>query len=55
MMTGIRSKEAPASVASTRPAVATRESEMIEATSVPTIDQAASVSSAPKRRYQRNP
>src|SRR5580658_9481490 len=51
----MRSKDAPASVARINPAVATKESETIEATSVPTNDQPARVSSAPNRRYQRNP
>src|ERR1700677_5065727 len=55
MRTGIRSSEAPALVAMARPAVAMSESESSEAMSVPTIAQAASVSSAPNLRNHRNP
>ena len=40
---------------SAKPAVATRASETTEATTVPARDHAASVSSAPNRRNQRNP
>ena len=54
-MTGMRSSDAPSPVASAKPAVATRASETTEATTVPARDHAASVSSAPNRRNQRNP
>ena len=47
--------DAPSPVARAKPAVATSASETTEATTVPASDQAASVSSAPKRRNQRNP
>ncbi len=53
--TGTRSREAPSSVASASPTVATRERDTIDAMTVPTIAQTASVSSAPKRRNHRNP
>ena len=51
----MRSSDAPSPVARARPAVATSASETTEATTVPAKDQAASVSSAPNRRNQRNP
>src|ERR1700733_8583825 len=54
-MTGMRSSVAPSSVANARPAVATKDSETMEATIVPAIDQAANVLSAPNRRNHRKP
>ena len=54
-MTGTRSSDAPSPVASASPAVATKASETVEATTTPTIDHAARGSSAPNRRNQRNP
>ena len=55
MRTGIRSSEAPSPAARAKPAVATRDSATIAATVVPIMAQMARVSSAPKRRNQRNP
>ena len=52
---GMRSSETPSLAARARPAAATRARATAEATIVPTIAQAASVLSAPNRRYQRNP
>ena len=53
--TGTRSRLAPCSVASTTPPAASRARDSAAATALPTMAQAASASSAPSRRYQRNP
>ena len=53
MMAGMRSSEAPCSVANASPRVATSASETMEAITVPAMAHVASVLPAPKRRYHR--